>query len=83
MKSQTAITPIHRPRGPSVLRTGQYDRKWRGRLSKVIDRLVLGLAVAGPPDGAALDLDYAEAMVEVYDDWFALRGRGSRDGVLP
>jgi hypothetical protein len=48
-------------------------------LSRAFDRLILALAVAAPLDDAAgLDLEYAEAMVEVFDEWLAVKGLRER-----
>ena len=47
---------------------------WRTRLSDLFDRVVLALAVAGTSEnGEALDAEYAEAMVLVFDEYFRMR----------
>jgi hypothetical protein len=47
---------------------------WCAKLGRALDRLLLGLAVMTPPDNTGLNMAYAEAMVEVFDEWFALNG---------
>jgi hypothetical protein len=52
-------------------------------LCLAIDRLILALAVAERLDNAAaLDLEYAEAMVEVFDEWLADKGLRNTGGGL-
>ena len=73
----TASVREHRPAGEAARsRTCNYG--WRTRLGKLFDTLVLGLAVASPPEnGEALDPQYAEAMVLVFDEYFRLHTRPS------
>jgi hypothetical protein len=83
MKRQIALAQLHTFTSPfTTPAAAAPGQSLSARLSAAIDRLILGLAIMAPPDSVVLNMAYAEAMVDVFDEWFALNGLKDGTGGL-